>query len=264
MKKERKVRYLPLREIFDTIYTPMAKRPELAPLDAIRILLNTSTVKLEPLTHQVSALPVDSELEYYFVPAQHMVLFAPYHRPGQPYKNLKLVNYERPAISLAFFPKHKYTIDREVGPQQAQDVLLEHREQLYKRSFLGQLLPAQEKELQRIDTLLRTLRQSPDQFQFCISNYHHYYRYWYCSFRYFEDQEQTKTGTSNEHMLKYTESTHRRTGEPVLNERLNIIFVDTKYITRPVAYDNKLIDQELDTYSDRISFGKGALYIKSI
>ena len=238
----------------------MAKRSELAPLDAVRLLLNSCTVKLEPVTHQVSALPVDAELEYWFVPAQHMALFAPYHNPGQPYKNLKLINYERPAISLAFFPKHKYTIDRQVGPQQAQEVLLERREQLYKRAYRGELLPVQEKELQRIDTLLRTIRQLPDQFQFCLSNYHHFYRYWYCSFRYFEDPEHTKTGTSNEHMLKYTESTHRTTGEPVINERLNIIFVDTRYITRPVAYDNKRIDQELDTYSDRISFGRETLY----
>ena len=129
---------------------------------------------------------------------------------------------------------------------------------------MGAFTAAQEKELQHIDTLLRSLRQSPDQFQFCISNYHHYYRYGYCSFRYFEDPEQTKTGTSNEHMLKYTQRVVERSQEPMVNERLNIIFIDTKYITRPVPYDNKLISPELETYPDRIAFGKGALYVKSI
>ena len=52
--------------------------------------------------------------------------------------------------------------------------------------------------------------------------------------------------------------------EQLINERINVIFVDTAYITRPVAYDNKLIDRELETYSDRIVFGKGALYVKSV
>ncbi|RAI72931.1 hypothetical protein HMF3257_39200 [Spirosoma telluris] len=228
----------------------------MAPLDAIRLLLQSCTMTLVPVTHQVNMLPKEDDLEYYFVPIEHMAMFLPYYRPGQPFKNMKLINFDRPAISLTFFPKHKYTIDRDVKPDQAQEVLLEHRDQLYKRSFMGQLSPTQEKELRHIDTLLRSLRQFPDKFKICISNYHHYYRYWYCSFRFFEDEERTKTGTSNEHMLKYTESSDRRTKEPVLNERLNIIFVDTKYITRPVSYDNKLIDQELETYPDRIVFGK--------
>lgn len=243
----------------------MAKRSDQAPLDAIRLLLKSMTITLQPLTHQVSALPNESDLEYYFVPAEHMDLFSPYHRPGQPFKNLKLINFDRPAISLAFFPKHKYSIDRDVKPDHAQEVLLEYRDELFRRSFMGQFTPSQEKELQHIDSLLRSLRQSPGKFRFCISNYHHYYRYWYCSYRYFEDEERTKTGTSNEHMLKHTERDSRRVNkETIVSERLNIIFIDTKFITLPVPYDNKLISQELDTYSDRISFGKAELYMKSI
>ena len=221
-------------------------------------------MSLQPITHQVSALPEEAELEYYFVSVEHMSMFLPYHRPGQPFKNIKLINFNRPAIAVNFFSKHKYAIDRDVKPKQAQDILLEYRDQLHKRFFLGQPTPVQAKELQHIDSILRRMRQAPNHFRLCISNYHHYYRYWYCSFRYFEDEQQTKTGTSNEHMLKYTERVDRRGGEPILNERLNIIFVDTNYITRPVAYDNKLIDRELATYSDRIIFGKGALYVKSV
>lgn len=243
----------------------MTKRSDLAPLDAIRLLIKSMKMTLQPITHQVSALPEEADLEYYFIPDQHMGLFSSYHRPGQPFKNLKLINFDRPAISLAFFPKHKYTIDRDVKPDQAQEVLQEYREQLFKRSFMGQFSPTQEKELRHIDTLLRSMREFPDKFQFCISNYHHYYRYWYCSYRYFEDEGRTKTGTSNEHMLKHTERDNRRVNkETIISERLNIIFIDTKYITLPVPYDNKLISQELDTYSDRISFGKAELYVKAI
>jgi hypothetical protein len=254
---------LPLREIRISLITYMATRSNLAPLDAIRVALKTTVMNLEPLTHQVNALPQEFDLEYYFVPIGRMGLFAPYYRPGEPFKNLKLINYDRPAIALTFFPKHKYTIDREVTPQNAQEVLQEYRDTLFNNSFLNPLTAIQEKELLHIDTLLRSMRQNPDQFRFATSNYHHYYRYWYCSFRYFEDSEQTKTGTHNEHMLKYTESVDRRTKQSMKNERLNIIFVDTNYITKPVPYDNKLIDQELSTYSDRIKFGKATLYVKS-
>lgn len=242
----------------------MAKRPDTAPLDALRILLKSCSMTLQPLTHQINALPEGNELEYYFVATNNMALFDPYHRPGAPYKNLKLVNYNRPAIALTFFSKHKYTVDRDVASEDAQAVLQQHREELLNRSFLNALSGTQERELQHIDTLLRAMRQNPDQFQFVMSNYHHFYRYWYCSFRYFEDAAQTKTGTHNEHMLKHTESQDRRTGLMVPNERLNIIFIDTNYITRPVPYDNKLIDQELETYSDRIRFGKATLYVKSL
>lgn len=242
----------------------MAKRPDLAPLDILRLVLRTTTMELQPLIHQVSALPKESDLEYYFVPIQHMDQFEPYYRPGAPFKNLKLINYDRPAISLTFFSKHKYTIDRDVAPTDAQAILLAQRDELMNRSFLGQLSPALEAELRHLDTLLRSMRVHPDQFQFAISNYHHYYRYWYCSFRFFEDAEKIKTGSHNEHMLKHTESHDRRTGEPILSERLNIIFIDPRYITRPVAYDNKQIDLELDTYPNRVKFGKATLYVKSI
>lgn len=240
-----------------------AKLADLLPLPAIRQVLTTCQTTLEPLTHQVSALPVEPDLEYYFVSAEHMVLFSPYYRPGKPFKNLKLVNFNRPAISLSFYNKHKYHLDRGTSPASAQTILQEQRDNLYARSFLDQLTPGQQRQLQQMDTLLRAMRQAPDQFECCVSNYDHYYRYWYCSFRYFEDEEKTKTGTSNEHLLKHTQRTDERSRERLINERLNIIFVDPKYITRPVAYDNKLIDRELETYPDKIRFGKATLYIRS-
>lgn len=241
-----------------------AKQSDLLPLPAIRVVLNSCTTKLQPITHQVSALPEESDLEYYFVPAEHMGLFRPYYRPGKPFKNLKLVNFGRPAISLTFYNKHKYKLDQGVEAESAQKILQKQRDLLYARSFLDQLTPGQQDELQNIDSLLRAIRQNPDQFQFCESNYHHYYRYWYCSFRYFEDAELVKTGTANEHMLKHTQRTSENSTEQLVSERLNIIFIDTKYIARPVPYDNKLIDRELEKYTDRINFGKAALYIRSV
>jgi hypothetical protein len=237
-----------------------AKQSDLAPLPAIRLLVKHCKIELQPIVHQVSALPVESDLEYYFVPAEYMDLLRPYHRPGKPYKNFKFVNFERPAISLTFYNKHKYQIGRGVRAESALALLKEQRDNLYAKSFLDQLTPAQNQKLQEIDRLLRTIRQTPEKFEFCTSNYEHYYRYWYCSFRYFEDTELTKTGTANEHLLKHKPAPN----EQSTIERLNIIFIDPKFITRPVPYDNKLIDRELETYPTKITYGQSSLYIRSI
>lgn len=235
----------------------MAKRNDTAPIEALRVLLQPMAMSLRPIDHQLNALPTDSDLEYYFVPAQHMSLFHPYYKPGQPYKNLKLVNYGRPAISLSFFIKHKYQIKRDVDPQLALTYLQQHRDELFNHSFFDQLSLTQQQELRHTDELMRAIRREPDEYQLSFSNYHHFYRYWYCSFRYFEDEARTQNATENEHLLKHT-----RRMEGRVSERLNIIFIDPHYITRPVPYDNKLIDRELETYPDRIEHERTALYIK--
>jgi hypothetical protein len=235
----------------------IAKRNETAPLDALRIFLRSQTLTLAPVTNQVSALPTDKDLEYYFIPMQYMSEYTPYHRPGQPFKNLKLINYNRPAISLSFFSKHKYTVEK---TPTTDDVLLHlknYREELLNRSMFEQLSGGQQGELQRVDELYRSFRENPRAYESCFSNYHHYYKYWYCSFRYFEDATLIKTGTSSEHMLKHTE---RIKGQ--IHERLNIIFIDPEYITRPVSYDNKLVDRELATYPTRIKQGTTTLYLR--
>ena len=47
-----------------------------------------------------------------------------------------------------------------------------------------------------------------------------------------------------------------------VSERLNIIFIDPHYMTRPVPYDNKLIDRELESFPHRIEHERTALYLK--
>lgn len=235
----------------------MAKRTDSAPLDAIRLVLKEHAITLQPLVHQVSAMPVEADLEYYFVPAQHMGFYEPYYRPGQPFKNFKLVNYGRPAISLSFFFKHKYTIKRDVALQEVLRHLKEHRDALLNKSLLSVLGLGEQRELQQTDELLRQVREDPDAYQYCLSNYHHYYKYWYCSYRFFEDEAKTQNASYIEHLLKHTQRV-----EGQVHQRLNVIFVDPYYITRPVPQDNKLIDRELETYPQRIRQGVITLYVK--
>ncbi|WP_381507883.1 hypothetical protein [Spirosoma flavum] len=186
-----------------------------------------------------------------------MEQYRPYFRPGKPLKNLKLVNFERPAISLSFYMKHKYKLERNVSPEQVIHHLKEYRDELLNRSLVEQLSPAQTQDLQRNDELLRAIRKTPDDYQYCFSNYHHYYRYWYCIFRYFADATLTQLDSDNEHLLKHTERIKNQ-----VHERINIIFIDPYYITRPVPQDNKFIDRELATYPTQIRQGITTLYIR--
>lgn len=233
------------------------KREGEAPLDALRLVLKQQAITLEPLNHQVSILPDDPQVEYYFVPMQFMQEYKPYHQPGQSIVNLKLVNFGRPAVSVTFFKKHKYKIEREPKPEDAVRHLTDARNELQDRALLEQLSAGQLQRLQEYDQMLRQIRRQPDAYEFCFSNYHHYYQYWYCTFRYFTDATLTKLDTDNEHLLKHTE---RVKGQ--VHQRLNIIFVDPQYITRPVPFDNKLVDRDLETYTSRIEQGKTALYIR--
>ena len=47
-----------------------------------------------------------------------------------------------------------------------------------------------------------------------------------------------------------------------LSQRLNSIFIDPHYITRPVPYDNQLIDRELEHFPHRIEQERTALYLR--
>ncbi len=235
-----------------------AKRTDEAPLNALRLILNTHAVQLTPINNQISALPIDAELEYYFIPMQYMREYAPYFRfDKSPYKNLKLINYDRPAISLSFFSKHKYSIKRNINQGDALAHLKAFRDELLNRSLVQQLTARQQEKLRETDELFRAMRDNPDQYESCFSNYHHYYRYWYCSYRYFEDDTQTKADTNSEHLLKHTE---RIKGQ--VHERLNIIFIDPDFITRPVPHDHKLIDRELANFPVQIRQGVTTLYLR--
>lgn len=237
--------------------TKRNKREDEAPLDALRVLLAGHRIMLKAGVHQVNELPIDDQLEYYFVPMEFMKLYAPYHRPEKSYKNLKLVNYNQPAIALSFSRKHKYVVQRDPHPADVQLHLQTHRDELLERSMTQTLTAGQIADLRLTDELLRQVREDPTAIQTCFSNYHHYYYYHYCSYRYFEDGDLTRTGSANEHLLKHTERIEGR-----VHQRLNIIFVDPVNISKQIAYDNKKIDRDLANYPVQIRQGVMTLYIR--
>ena len=236
--------------------TGKAKENEV-PLDAVRLLIHQHRIKLEPGIHQVKDLPTDYQLEYYFVPMQYMSQYASYYRPGKPFKNIKLINYNRPAISLSFFCRHKYVVQRDPKPDEVQLHLQNHRDELLDLSLIHELTVDQKADLHQTNELLHLVRENPRVLKACFSNYHHHYQYWYCTYRYFEDAELTLTDSSNEHLLKHTE---RIKGQ--VNERLNVIFIDPHSITQHVPNDNKFVDRELAGYPIQIRQGITTLYLQ--
>lgn len=234
-----------------------AKREDEVPLDALRIVLNQMAIELEPLTHEVKNVPDDASLEWYYIPMQYMKEFKPFYRPGKPLKNLKLVNYDKPAVSLSFFSKHKYSIQRDVAPADVELHLRNYRDELLDRSLVQQLNSVQNQELRQVDQILRAVRDNPEAYQACFSNYYHRYYYWYCTYRYFDDLASQKTSTSSEHLLKHTE----RPGHEV-HQRINIIFVDMEHIKKPMANDHKQIDRELATFPIQLRQGITTLYLR--
>jgi hypothetical protein len=110
--------------------------------------------------------------------------------------------------------------------------------------------------LRQTDELLRTIRDNSQAYETCFSNYHHYYKYWYCNYRYFDQGDQHKAETSSEHLLKQTQ---RVKGQ--VHERLNIIFIDPHFISRPVPHDNKMVDRILDNFPIQLSQGITTLYL---
>ena len=236
------------------------KREDEAPLAALRTVLKTQAIQLAPGINQISnPPPPDQQLEYYFIPMQFMTQYQAYNRPGKPLKNLKLVNYDKPAISLSFFYKHKYSIDRSVTHGDVVQHIKNYRDELLNRSLMEQLSVPSSKNYNKPMRLLRTIRQQPDAYQACFSNYHHKYYYWYCTYRYFDDLATLKTTTSSEHLLKHTE----RAGHQV-HERLNIIFIDPEYINEAVPHDHKLIDRELKNYPIHLQQGITTLYLRKV
>ena len=190
---------------------------------------------------------------------QFMTVYKPYYRPGRPFKNLKLVNYNQPAISLSFWSKHKYSVSHNPTTEEVQLHLKNHRAELLDRSLTYKMTPEQEADLKQTDELLRLVRDNQVAIESCFSNYHHFYKYWYCNYRYFEDATFTQTNSIKEHLLKRTE---RIPGQ--VHERLNIIFVDMDHISQVIPQDNKQVDRTLATFPIQIRQGITTLYIRKV
>lgn len=231
---------------------PEAKQVD---LQLVRSLAMPVALQLNPLEHQITALPDDKDLEFYFIPHTEKVLFAPYLRK-KPYRNLKLISYEHPATSLSFFFKHKYTLEKDVPLPEVVAYVENHiameEERLMQNPALNQ---SSSTTLPKLHALLNQLRQRPDSLNWCLSNYHLHYRYWYLTYRYFTDETGDKSDTRNTHLLKHEQRTPSRR-----QEKVNLIFVHSEGIHRDIPNDNKQIDRYLALFPNRIEEGTQWLY----
>ena len=86
---------------------------------------------------------------------------SPYYRLGKPFKNLKLLNCNQPAVSLSFYYKHKYSTQRTPAHDEVILHLRNSRDELLNRSLFKQLSVGQNEQLRLTDQSLRTLQDDP-------------------------------------------------------------------------------------------------------
>ena len=185
-------------------------------------------------------------------------------------RTIKLINYNKPAISISYFQKHKYVLNKKPKTEEVAGLLESQIKKLNKK-------------LAEIETAIQNLKESELSFQpsfekralelteeikyhyrflnnldtcdFAISNYSRYYIYSYINYKYYH---QGGIESGNSHLIKHT---FDKEGE-IAVERTNVIFVDIEAITKPVPYDNKKITDYLATFPDKINCGTFDLYIK--
>jgi len=189
-----------------------------------------------------------------FISKREMSLFAPL--ADFDCRTIKLVNYGRPAISLAYFTKHKYYVDKKLHPDQIRAILFQQIQDA-RASYNSEDVAEELKEtlLQQIDHY-QDVYNHMERYQFALSNYYRFYRYSYVSFRYVQHG---LIKSANSHLIKHT--IDKDSGE-ILIERTNIIFVDEIALVKQATYANKEVVDFLNTFTDVIPLGKVDFYFK--
>ncbi|GAB3552239.1 hypothetical protein [Spirosoma fluminis] len=203
-----------------------------------------------------------------FVDSQYMSNFALWR--GFACKTIKLINYNKPAVRMSFFSKHKYWLKKphDLTDEDRLDYLTEHISNLYAsihklQEFSATASPLGLAEMiQRIDTMRQEIeqwqliRQQPANYDLSVSTYQRGYAYLYINYKFMlpngdYDNEQ-------EHLLHHTRD---RLGN-VTKQKQNIVFVNMAEINRVHPQQNKEIENYLKKFSIKSSFGPKWLYAR--
>ncbi|MGF7218832.1 hypothetical protein GGR92_005011 [Spirosoma lacussanchae] len=204
----------------------------------------------------------------YFVDARDQSLFADY--ADFDCRTIKLVNYGRPATRLTFFKKHKYILlknndlSREEKEQRISNYINELTvKQAIKLDKIEKLSGAalsdekgqigmMEQEVKTWQEVLRNL----DQYDFAVSNYRRDYHYVTLNYKYRTSEQEY--ANAQEHLLN-----PQRDGQGVITQqRYNLIFVDTREISREHPHQHKEIENFLNNFNLVTQTGKQQLYAR--
>ena len=208
----------------------------------------------------------------YFIDARYMSDF--HHYRDFDCRTIKLVNYDRPAVKLTFFKKHRYWLIKDAGM-----ALTEKAERI--KEYIGQVLvrvaitdrqadkaagPAKTRllgeagELRReIDTwqlILDELQNDPLGYELAVSNYNRFHCYVTLNYKYQDVVRDFANG--QEHLLN-----HQRDKENNIHQvRHNLIFVDADHIYREHPHQHKEVDLFLERFERKALIGRNQLFAR--
>lgn len=184
-------------------------------------------------------------------------------REEKTFKNVKLRNFkfhnlQHPAININFQKLHKYELKKEVHIEEfiiqiqkeiqkierelkkQKGILNTHQEKQIKLEKEVQALDLEEKLIQ-FKQLIEQIELSPNEFEFCLSNYHRNFMYYNFSFKFIK--------LNKEH---YSSTNH------LAERQINIICIDLQ----EKRNRNKIIDKSLEQFKKFEALTTLDFYIK--
>jgi hypothetical protein len=233
-----------------------ARKPKLADLQ--KLLRSLPKVTLDPNHHEVS--PIPDAVKVWFIDSKFMALFEPFAELNA--RTLKLVNYEKAAINLTFFEKHKYKVNKEPEPEEIAMQLEKKLEELkgdygqtelFADAYTQKHKDEQRRQIVEIQEILNSFHE----YQFAVSNYFRNYTYWYVTWRW-ENPDGT-LGHGNDHLLK--DETDYDNNATILKQ--NVVFVDMQRISEHTPYQSKKVEKFLNGFEKRIEVGTVDVFVKT-
>lgn len=218
--------------------------------DLKRLIRELPKLSLNSSEHEINEIP--REIKINFIHCKYMTLFEPFAELNA--RTLKLVNYEKAAINISFFEKHKYKVQREPEPDEIEHHLNKRLDEL--KSGIGQtelfagFYSQKSRDEQREELVLiqKILSQFHD-YEYAVSNYFRNYTYWYVTWRW-ENEDGTR-GHGNDHLLKDETDYDNNT----TIQKQNVMFVDMDRIGEHTPYQSKKVEKFLKSFESRIDIG---------
>jgi len=221
------------------------------------VLAEIPKLSLDPKLHQVNLIPAG--INIYFIDTKYQDQFEQFSQSKN--KQYKLINYGQAAINLTFYEKHKYKLDKDPSPEDVHEALNKRCDQLkefIQQGFLFEDTNRDERKTQAKEQLqkIQDTIQNFSSYDFAISNYFRNFIYWYVSFRF--RLEDGSLDFASQHLLNSEKDRFGKTTLP----KINIIFIDTDYISVHTPYQNKKIEDYLKQFSTQLDLGLKDVFVK--
>ena len=204
----------------------------------------------------------------YFVDEKQQSLFADYEHFDC--RTIKLVNFDKAAVRLTFFKKHKYWVLKNADLTTEEKTLritnyineiIVKREITFDKieQLSGNTLSEQKGQLgmmqQEIDSW-QDILHNLDNYDLAVSNYRRDYHYVTLNYKYRSSEQEY--ANAQEHLL----NPQRDNQGVITQQRYNIIFVDVREINREHPHQHKEIENFLNNFTLVTRIGKQQLYAR--